>query len=42
MRKFVNWPVDAVITDYPEQWQEIARQRQEASPVDVMIEEFLE
>lgn len=42
MRKFVNWPIDAVITDYPEEWQEIARQRQEASPVDVMIDEFLE
>ena len=42
MHKFVNWPVDAVITDRVRQWQAVAEERRRAAPLDVLMGEFIE
>ena len=42
MQKFVNWPVDAVITDRVRQWQAVAAERRRAAPLDVLMSELIE
>ena len=42
MQKFVNWPVDAVITDRVRQWQAVAEERRRAAPLDVLMSELIE
>ena len=42
MWKFVNWPVDAVITDRIRQWQAVAEERRQAAPLDVLMRELIE
>ena len=42
MQKFVNWPVDAVITDRVRQWQAVAEERRRAAPLDVLMRELIE
>ena len=42
MQKFVNWPVDAVITDRVRQWQAVAEERRRAAPLDVLMNELIE
>ena len=42
MQKFVNWPVDAVITDRVQQWQAIAEKRRRAAPLDVLMSELIQ
>ena len=42
MQKFVNWPVDAVITDRVRQWQAVAEERRQAAPLDVLMRELIE
>ena len=42
MWKFVNWPVDAVITDRIRQWQAVAEERRRAAPLDVLTSELIE
>lgn len=33
MERFVNWPVDAVITDYVDDWQRVAEERRHEDPL---------
>ena len=42
MQKFVNWPVDAVITDRVRQWQAVAEERRRAAPLNVLMNELIE
>ena len=42
MQKFVNWPVDAVITDRVRQWQAVAEERRRATPLEVLTSELIE
>ena len=42
MQKFVNWPVDAVITDRVRQWQAVAEERRRTAPLDVLMRELIE
>ena len=42
MQKFVNWPVDAVITDRVRQWQAVAEERRRAAPLNVLMSELIE
>ncbi|MBN9645188.1 glycerophosphodiester phosphodiesterase family protein [Corynebacterium mendelii] len=40
MKKFVNWPVDAVITDHVPQWNRIAADRASQNPARVLVGEY--